>query len=48
MYERFFDRKVKEFLELRIVSMTMEAFISRFFDQLHYMVYIKDEKVKIQ
>ena len=39
MSERFFDRKVKEFHELRMHSMTMDAF---------HVPYIKDEKVKIQ
>ena len=48
MFERFFDRKVKEFHELRMGSMTMDAFINRFLDLLHYVHYIKDEKVKIQ
>ena len=45
MLERFFDRKVKEFHELHIGSMTMDAFINIFLDLLHYVSYIKDEKV---
>ena len=48
MSEIFFDRKVKEFHELRMGSMTMDVFINRFLDMLHYLPYIKDEKVKIQ
>ena len=48
MPERFFNRKVKEFHELHIWSMTMNAFINIFLDLLHYVPYIKDEKVKIQ
>ena len=28
--------------------MTMDTFINIFFDLLHYMPYVKDEKVKIQ
>ena len=40
--ERFFDRKVKIFHELRMVSMTMDAFINRFLDLLHYVSYIKE------
>ena len=47
MSERFFDRKVKEFHELHMGSMTMDAFINRFLDLLHYVPYIKEEKVKI-
>ena len=48
MSEMFLDRKVKEFHELRMGSMTMDAFINRFLDLLHYVPYIKEEKVKIQ
>ena len=48
MSERFFDRKVKEFHELRMGSMTMDGFINRFLDLLRYVSYIKEEKVKIQ
>ena len=48
MSERIFDRKVKEFHELRMGSMTMDAFINRFLDLFHYVPYIKDKKVKIQ
>ena len=48
MSERIFDRKVREFHKLRMGSMSMHAFINRFLDLLHYVPYIKDEKVKIQ
>ena len=48
MSERFFNRKVKEFDKLRMGYMTMDAFINKFMDLLHYVPYIKDEKVKIQ
>ena len=47
MSERFFDHKVKEFHELRMGSMTMAAFINIFLDLLHYVPYIKEEKVNI-
>ena len=47
MSEKFFDRKVKEFHELHMGSMTMDAFINRFLDLLHYVPYIIEEKVKI-
>ena len=47
MSERFFDCKVKEFRELHMESMTMNAFINRFLDLLHYVLYIKEEKEKI-
>ena len=48
MSERFFDKKVKEFHELRMGSMTMDMFTNIFLDLLHYVLYIKEEKVKIQ
>ena len=48
MSEIFFDRKVKEFHELRMGSITMDTIINIFLDLLHYVPYIKDEKVKIQ
>ena len=48
MSKIFFDRKVKEFHQLCMVSMTMGDFINIFLDLLHYVPYIKDEKVKIQ
>ena len=37
---------MKEFHELGMGSMTMDAFINRFLDLLHYVPYIKDKKVK--
>ena len=48
MSKRFFDRKVKEFHELRMGSMTMDSFINIFLDLLHYVPCIKDEKVNIK
>ena len=48
MSERLFDRKIKEFHELKMVSLTMDSFINSFLDMLHYVPYIKDEKVKIR
>ena len=47
MSKRFFDRKVKDFHELRMGSMTMDVVINRFLDLLHYVPCIKEEKVKI-
>ena len=48
MSKRFFDRKVKAFRELCMGCMTVDAFINKFLDLLHYVPYIKDEKVKIE
>ena len=43
----FYDRKVKEFHELGMGSMIMDAFSNRFLDLLHYVPYINGGKVKI-
>ena len=48
MFESFFDRKLKEFHELRMGSITMDDFINRLLDMLHYVPYIKYEKVNIE
>ena len=48
MSKRFFDIKVKDFHELCMVSMTMNAFINIFLDLLYYVPYMKNKKVKIQ
>ena len=48
MSEEFFDGKVKEFHELRMGYITIDDFINIFLYLLHYVTYIKDEKVKIQ
>ena len=47
MSKRFFDRKVKEFHELKMGSMTMDAFNNIFLDLLHCVPYINNENVKI-
>ena len=48
MSEIFLDRKVKEFHNLCMGSMTMDDFINIFLDMLRYVPCIKDKKVKIQ
>ena len=44
----FFNRKVKEFHELHMGSMTMDSFINIFLDLLHYVAHIKEEREKIE
>ena len=48
MSEHIFDKKIKEFHDLKMGSMTMDALINIFLELLHYVLYIRDEKVKIQ
>jgi hypothetical protein len=46
--EHYYERKMKEFFELKLGSMTMDEYEKRFFELLKYVGFIKDEKVKIQ
>ena len=46
--EHIFDKNIKEFHDLKMGSMTMDALINIFLELLHYFLYIRDEKVKIQ
>jgi predicted aspartyl protease len=46
--ENYYERKMKEFFELKLGTMTMEEYEKQFFEFLKYVDFIKDEKVKIQ
>jgi hypothetical protein len=46
--EHYYDKKMQEFFELKLGSMTMEEYESKFLELLSYVGFIKDEKVKIQ
>ena len=46
--EHYYDKKMEEFFELKLGSMTMEAYEKKFLELLNYADFIKDEKVKIQ
>ena len=46
--KRFYDNKIKEFHELKMGSMTMDGLVKKIFELLHYVPYIKEEKIKIQ
>jgi hypothetical protein len=46
--EHFYDKKMQEFFELRLGSMTMGEYENKFLGLLKYVGFIKDEKVKIQ
>jgi hypothetical protein len=43
----YYERKMKEFFELKLGSMKMDEYEKRFFKLLKYVDFIKDEKVKI-
>jgi hypothetical protein len=44
----YYDRKMKEFFELKLGSMTIDEYKRRFLELLKYVLFIKDETVKIQ
>ena len=46
--KRYYDKKMKEFFELKLGSMTIEEYERRFLELLKYVSFIKDETVKIQ
>jgi hypothetical protein len=46
--KRYYDRKMKEFFELKLGSMTIDEYEQRFLELLKYVPFIKDEVVKIQ
>ena len=46
--KRYYDRKMKEFFELKLGSMTIDEYERRVLELLKYVPFIKDETVKIQ
>jgi len=45
--EHYFEKKMREFFDLRLGNMTMEEYVKKFLDFLRYVDYLKDEKIKI-
>jgi hypothetical protein len=46
--EQYYDKKMQEFFELKLGSMTMDEYERKFLELLRYVDFIRDEKVKIQ
>jgi hypothetical protein len=46
--KRYYDRKMKEFFELKLGNMTIDEYEQSFLELLKYVSFIKDEAVKIQ
>jgi hypothetical protein len=46
--KRYYDKKMKEFFELKLGSMTIDEYERRFLELLKYVSFIKEEPVKIQ
>jgi hypothetical protein len=45
--KRYYDRKMKEFFELKLGSMTIDEYERKFLELLKYVPFIKEETVKI-
>lgn len=45
--KRYYDSKGKEFYELKMASMTDEEYMTKFFELLRYVSFLKDEKEKV-
>jgi hypothetical protein len=46
--KRYYDRKMKEFFELKLGSMTIDEYERKFLELLKYVPFIKDEAIKIR
>jgi hypothetical protein len=46
--KRYYDKKMKEFFELKLGSMTIDEYKIMFLELLNYVYFIKDGTVKIQ
>jgi hypothetical protein len=46
--KRYYDKKMKEFFELKLESITIDEYERRFLELLKYVSFIKDETIKIQ
>jgi hypothetical protein len=46
--KNYYERKTKEFYELRLGKMAMDDLINKFLDLLRFVTYIKEDKVNIQ
>jgi hypothetical protein len=46
--KRYYDRKMREFFELKLGSMTIDEYERSFLELLKYVPFIKDKAVKIQ
>jgi hypothetical protein len=45
--KRYYDKKMKDFFEIKRGSMTIDEYERRFLELLKYVSFIKDETVKI-
>jgi hypothetical protein len=45
---KYFDRKTKDFYELKLGKLTIDEYINKFLELIRYVPYIKDENLKMQ
>jgi len=48
MLEKYYDKNMQDLFELKLGNMTMDEYERKFLEILRYVIFIKDEKVKIQ
>ena len=46
--KHYFERKMQEFFDLKMGSMTMDEYVNKFLDFMRYVDCIKYDKIKIQ
>jgi hypothetical protein len=46
--KHYYDKKMKEFFELKLGSMTIDEYERRFLEMVKYVSFVKDERVNIQ
>jgi len=46
--KRYYDKKMKEFFELKLGFMTIDEYEIRFLEQIKYNYFIKEEPIDIQ
>ena len=46
--KRYYDKKMKDFFELKLGSITIDEYERRFLEILKYVYFIKDETINIQ
>ena len=47
LIELFYDKKSREFHDLKMGQMTIDEYITKFTSLLHYVPYLRDEKAKV-
>ena len=46
--QRYYDDKVKELHEMILGQLTIDELVTKFTNLLHYVLYIREEKAKVQ